>query len=187
MTTYAPNFTPRYKLHYKVGNIEHTVQIRTPRGTDLGGTEFAGHALRDIWNGLAAYLLDDLVFLTAEVALTDSDVFGPASLPVAVTGTLDPADYNARERIRGLTWNGRSTGSKARFTLFGLMFPDEGTGVVGSDGLILGSEVAAITSGAATATTYFKAGSGNAAVFQGRATYKENDHLLSLVRKGTIS
>jgi len=187
MTTYAPNFTPRYRVKYRVGGIDHTIQIRNARGATFSGTESDGLSIGTLVALFNAVLMDDFAFGSAELALTDSDVFLPCASPADPAGALDPGTFGQRERIRGLTFNGKATGSRARFTLFGVMLDDTGTGAVGADGIVLPAELAAIASAATLASSNYRAGSGDAAIFPARATYKENDHLLKLVRKGTIS
>jgi len=188
MTTYAPNFTPRYKLFYKAGGINHTIQVRGLRGASLGTMDAVGAQLSACFNAIpVASKYTDLVALSAETALTDSDVFVPAIVTALNAGTIVPATLSPTQRIRGLTFNGRSPGSRAKFTIFGVTFDTQAAGVAGSDSVILTAEFASIGTIAGIATTNFKANSGEAAVFPGRATYKENDHLLRLVRKGTIA
>lgn len=188
MTTYAPNFTPRYKLTYRAGGITHTIQVRGVRGATLATMDAVGAQLSACFNALpAGNKFADLTALSAETALTDSDVFVPAIFVALTVGTLVVSAYSPRARIRGLTFNGRAPGSRAKFTIFGYRQPDELAATEGGDGQILTAEAAAVGTIAGLATTHFRANSGEAAVFAGRATYKENDHLLRLVRKGTIT
>lgn len=187
MTTFAPNFTPRYKARYHVGGIDHTVQVRGPRGATAADMESKGHLLHDAWNAFAAGTYSDFAWLSAEYALTDSDVFIPITTPSAVTGAIDPADFSAVERIKGLTFSGRAPGSRARFTMYGLAFTDTVPGDFAATGVLLGIDVAAVGTVATLASSNWYANSGSQAIYPARATYKENDHLLKLVRKGTIT
>lgn len=188
MTTYAPNFTPRYKLRYRAGGIEHTIQVRSERGATFAATENLKDTIRACYQAVVARAYNDFVFLSAEIALTDSDVFSPAAIPLGLVGHVaDPALFSAVARIRGLTFSGRAPGSRARFTMFGLAFSTDGPTALGGDGTILPAEEAGITTIANTATAAFRSGSGAGAIFPARGTYKVNDHLLRLVRKGVIS
>jgi hypothetical protein len=188
LTTYAPNFTPRYKLHYIHGGITHSCQIRGARGDDQTVMTNRGNKIGDIFNLFDVTLkYEDLLAIGAEFAETDSDVFIPAAFTAIAAGSEQVADHSPMERIRGLTFNGAATGSRARFTLFGLIWHMEGISPVGGDGLILASEVPDIGAAAVLAQDNFRANSGLAAVFGPRATYKENDHLLKLVRRGIIA
>lgn len=187
MTTYAPNFSPRYKAHYTVGGIDHTIQIRGSRGDDITLMLARGALLHDAFNAFAAQLYDDFAWISAELALTDSDVFIPATTPAAVTGTIDPTTVSPVQRIKALTFSGKAAGSRARFSLYGITFDDISDGSVGGDGTVLTAESAAVGTVATLASGNWRAASGGTAVFPGRATYKENDHLLKLVRKGTIT
>lgn len=188
MTSYAPNFTPRLKVHYTAGGINHTIQIRAARGTNFADMQAHVNNVRALFVPLISVIYDDFLFTAAEIALTDDDVFNPATAPTSPGTTLiDPATKSAMARIRGLTFTGKAPGSRARFTLYGIFLPTDTAGDVSGDGKITGVESSPVTTIATLATSAFHAGSGAAAVFPPVATYKENDHLLKLVRKGTIS
>lgn len=188
MTTYAPNFTPRYQMTYKAGGITHTIQIRGARGDDAVLMLARGNTLKSCFDAfVAADKYTDLVALSAQIALTDSDVFAPVAPPTLIVGTAVPSTFSPVQRIMGLTFSGKAPGSKARFTMFGIIVVQIAGGSVGASGVVLTAGNAAIGTVAGIATTNYHAGSGASAVFSGRATYKENDHLLRLVRKGTIT
>jgi hypothetical protein len=188
MTTYAPNFTPRLKVTYRSAGITHSVQIRGARGDDAGAMGGRGVALRDCFNAIpAGNKFTDLAVIGAELALTDSDVFTPVAFTGVTAGTLLVADFSAVARIRALGFNGKSPGSRARFYIYGFAIADEPSGAEGGNGIITSTELAAIGTIAGLASANFRAGSGNGAVFPLQATYKGNDHLLKLVRKGTIA
>lgn len=188
MTTFAPPFTPRYKARYKVGGIEHTLQARGPRGsTFVFMDQFAGY-FHDLFQAFGTKLLTQHQWIDAQIALTDSDTFIPATLPAANTsGAEDPGDWSARARIRGLTISGQSTAGRARVTLFGIMYDDSAPGDIGADGIISAGEDASIATAVALLNLRWYSAGGVHAVFHNQATYKENDHLLKLVRKGTIT
>ena len=188
MTTYAPNFTPRFKLCYIAGGMQHTIQVRGPRGTDLAGMTAYGPILRSVFMVFVAAMYTDLLFTSAEVALTDDDVFIPVAVPTQPTGmAVDPADFSAMTRAQALTFTGKAPGSRARFSLYGVAIADEASGTTGGDGKVTSTENAGIATVAGIASGAFKAGSGANAAFPNVATYKVNDHLLKLIRKGTIS
>lgn len=188
MTTYAPNFTPRYKATYVVGGIQHTIQVRAARGS----AAFVVEGLKDIvgqcFDALAAAVMSDLLWINAEYALTDSDDFVPSVVPTITTApTFDESTIGPRARIRGLTFSGRATGSKARFTMFGVYENDTFSADDGSDGTITPSELPGLSTVLTLAANNFHSGSGQLATWHQRATYKENDHLLRLVRRGIIT
>jgi len=164
------------------------VQVRSARGASFAVTEGLGVFVRDIYNLFPAATYSDFAWISAEVALTDSDVFSPAAIPLNLVGNvLNPTTFSAVARIKGLTFSGKAPGSRAKFTLFGIGLVTEAAGTIGGDGVITGVELAAITTAAGIATTHFRANSGDAAIFPLRATYKGNDLLLRRVRKGTIT
>lgn len=187
MTTFAPNFTPRYKVGYHVGGIDHSIQVRGPRGATAADMESKGHLLHDAFNALAGALYSDFAWITAEYALTDSDLFIPITTPAAVTGVISPTGVSAVTRIKGLTFTGRAPGSRARLTLFGIDVNDAVSTDIGANGVITVAESAGVGTIATLASSNFYANSGSQAIYPARATYKENDHLLKLVRKGTIT
>ena len=188
MTTFAPTFTSRWRGTYKVGGIQHTLQLRGPRGATFATMDGYKDRAREIFTAVNTYLCDDFEWISAEVCLTDTEEFLPATLPSPPAGGLiDGSVLSARARIRGTTFSGKAPGSRARFTMFGIMLADYATGAAGADGILTTAEVPGIASVLSTAATYFYANSGGLASWHNRATYKENDHLLKLVRRGTIS
>jgi len=188
MTTYAPNFTPRLKVKYQAGGIVHTIQVRNARGTSFGDMVFMTGRIHDLFQALSDVIYADHAFISAEVALTDDDVFAPCAVPVAITGNaVVVADFSPRQRIMGLTFSGKAPGSRARFTVYGCAFAGEASATEGGDGKITSGESGVIATVAALAATNFRANSGSLAIYPNVATYKENDHLLKLVRRGIIS
>jgi hypothetical protein len=143
---------------------------------------------RELFANLSAYLYEDFAWISAEVCLTDTEEFLPATTPtVTVPGEFDGSSTSAVARIKGLTFSGRAAGSRGRFTMFGIHFFDEGDTVIAADGIVTPTEVAGVGNCVTLANTYFYAGSGSLASWHNQATYKANDHLLKLVRRGTIS
>lgn len=188
MTTFAPTFTSRWRGTYKAGKIQHTIQFRGARGDTFATMDGYKDRAREIFAAMAAFLYDDFEWIDASVALTDSEEFVPSTIPsIVVPGTLDPDVASANQRIKGLTFSGKAAGSRSRFTMFGLNFPQASPTNPAADGVLTPGEVPAIATVISTANTYFHANSGSLAGWHNRATYKENDHLLKLVRKGTIS
>jgi len=167
--------------------VQHTIQVRFPRGTTGSSLASDVSAVHDLFQALNGALPSDLAFTAAEYALTDEDTFTPCAPPDAVTGALDPADYSPNQKITGTTFSGRSAGSRARVTVFGVFWDVNDPASPAKNGIVTAAEVAAIGTAAAVCSTHFVANSGLAAAFAAQATIKENDHLLKLVRKGTIS
>lgn len=188
MPSFAPNFTPRYRVHYLAGGIVHSMQVRHARGSNFSDTEALREQVRLCFNDLASTLYDDFAWISAEVALTDDDVFAPAAVPASTpAGAVDGTTFSPKQRIHGLTFSGRAAGSRSRFTMFGIAFAGQASATEGGDGKITAAESAPIGTIAARASIYFHANSGSSAVFPTVATYKENDHLLKLVRRGIIA
>jgi hypothetical protein len=188
MPSYAADYTPRFHLKYRAAGFDHTLQLRGARG-DGAGLLIANQqaAAVDILNAgaTAGNMANDYAWLSAEYALTDSNVFIPTPLVgVIVAGTVNWGAQASKRRARGLTWSGRAPGSHARFTVFGLYFEDDVAGDPGEDAIITEGEAAFIGTVAGAGDTFAHAGSGSLAQFYRRATYKENDHLIKLIRRG---
>jgi hypothetical protein len=188
MTTYAPTFTPRLKVSYKNGRIAHTIQVRGGRGSSLATMSGMVDPVANCFVALAAYLLNDFAWIQAEVALTDEETFVPVPVSgITVTGGVALTTQSAITRIRGLTISGRAAGSRARFTMFTPQFAANVDGSEGADGVITATEIPALTTIAGIANTYFRANSGDTALWRNHGTYKGNDHLLKLVRRGIVT
>jgi hypothetical protein len=187
MTTYAPTFTPRYRLKYKAAGIEHTIQARGPRGTTLAGMQTIGHLFSTVFNNLSPQLADDFAYIQADVALTDDEVFNPATLPDPVTGAVAVADFSLLQRVTASTFSGRAPGSKARFSLYGVQWVFAETTEDANDFVVTGVESAGVLGVVTAVNNIFCAGSGVPAAFYNRATIKANDDLIKKVRRGIIS
>jgi hypothetical protein len=188
MTTFAPTFTPRWKGKYIVAGLQHTIQIRGPRGASFSTMDGMKDRARELFDAAHGDLCSDFGWIEASVALTDSDVFLPATTPtVGTPGGNSISDYSPISKISAMTVSGKAADGRARFSMYGLLFLGSTPGDIGADGLVRASEFAALTSIVTTANTYFYANSGLLAKFHSVATYKPNDHLLKLVRRGTIT
>lgn len=192
MTTYAPNFTPRARVKYNVAGVDHTVQLRGARGTSFGAMQGKIEFLYDIFNVWADTLASDFSWVSADIALTDDDVFNPASPPGNTpSGGLSPASFSPIRKITSTAFTGRAAGSRAAIYLYGVFWPqDIGTGVNDDafNGVVtngedprIGSTITLLVAAGASA------GSGLPAVWHSRATIKPNDFLLHKVRAGIIS
>jgi hypothetical protein len=188
MTTYAPTFTPRYRAGYIVAGIAHTITVRGARGGSFSAMEAARVYIAEVFDAVHGDMCSDLAFTSGEVALTDSDVFLPALAPDLLTaGGNSISDYSAIDKISAMTVTGKSQAGKARFSLYGLLFLGSTPGDIGADGLVRPAELGGLATIVGIANTRFYGSDGTAAAYHTVATFKPNDHLLKLVRKGTIS
>jgi len=188
MTTFAPTFTPRLRVHYKCGGIGHAIQVRGARGASLATMTGLVDPVANCFVALATRLYSDFAWLSAEVALTDEESF----IPVPVSGIIPVGGVvllaqSAVNKIRGLTVSGRAPGSRSRMTFFGAEFSASSNTAEAADSVITATEFAGMNTIAGIANTYFHANSGAAAIWYNRGTYKVNDHLLKLVRRGIIT
>lgn len=193
MTSYSPSYTSRYRAHYNVCGIDHTVQLRKQLGATAGDTALLAGTVESIFAAVAAKLCSDFVFTGAEQADEGSDIFYPSTTPVAVVGTgLAPADYTPFQKVTHTRWNCRSAGSRSSIELYGLFWyyantNDDPTGV-GYDGVLTPAEYAPVATVASLLNTQAFANSGNPSSFwASRALIKVNDFWLKAVRSGGIT
>lgn len=191
MADFAPNVTARYRLHYNVAGRVHTIQSRGVRGIDVSTLQADGATyLRAVFAALATLMADDLAFVSAEYALTDSDLFFPAAIPTAVTGGVAVATFTKMDSITHLTFSGRgSLGSKVNQKVYGVQVNADLLPVnLWSDFVVNSSELAAV----ANAVTAFNTSPSGRIVaidnsvptYRARATVKVNDFWLRKVRQG---
>lgn len=186
MTTYAPNYTPRVRIKYTAAGIEHTISMRAARGTDAAGLDAQVGSIRACFNFMADKLADDFAWISAEYALTDSDDFFPRGLPASVAGAVDPITFSLHQRVTSTNFNGRVAGSRAAIYFYGIWWSRD-SGEPADNGRVTPLEDADIGTVATELSGQAHAGNGLQATFHQYANIKVNDHLLKLVRKGTIS
>lgn len=191
MPDFAPNVTARYRLHYHVARRDHTMQCRMVRGIDVGTlTTEAPAYLRTLFNAMASLMADDLVFTSAEYALTDSDLFFPAPVPTAVVGALDVNDFSQQDSITHLTFSGRGAGgAKINMKLYGVQVdPDVIPDDIQTDFVLDGTEsapvAAAVTALGVSLGLRIVCIDNSVATYHNRATVKINDFWLKRVRQG---
>jgi hypothetical protein len=191
MPDFAPNVTFRYRLHYNVVGRLHTMQCRMVRGIDAGtGQTEAAAYLRSLFAAMDDTLSDDLSFISAEYALTDSDLFFPATVPAAVVGLVSAATFSKQDSITHLTFSGRGAGgSKINMKLYGCQFTPDVVPAEDESDFVLTSAENANVSAAVSALNTSVGGrtvciDNTVASFHARATVKVNDFWLRQVRKG---
>jgi len=190
MADFAPNVTGRYKLHYNVIGRKHTVMCRTARGLTAAQIASNGAAyLRAVFDALKAFIADDLAFISAEVAVHDSDLFFPAAVPTAVVATASAALASKQDSITHLSFAGRGAGgSKVSVHIYGFLTnPDALPAAAESDFVLLGSENGGVANAvlALNATPALAVAIDNTIpTYVNRATLKVNDFWLRQVRKG---
>ncbi len=193
MTSYSPSYTSRYRAHYHVCGIDHTVQLRRQLGATPSDTASLAGTVNVVFAAVAAKLCTDFAFLGAEQADEGSDIFYPSTTPAAVTPTGPTiGNYTPFQKITHTRWNCRAIGSRSSIEIYGLHWqysnniddPDS----VPYDGVILPAEFSFVTSVAAALNTQAFANSGNpSSVWAARALVKVNDFWLKQVRSGGIT
>lgn len=193
MTSYSPSYTGRYRAHYKVAQIKHTIQFRKQLGASPTAVALLAGVAHDVFATWAADLCSDFVWLSAEQADEGSDIFYPSTLPVAVTATGDsPVAYTPFQKITHTRFSCRAAGSKGGFELYGIKWLYGAAGddlnVVAYDGLLTSAEDARIATTIGFLNTQCFANSGNpSSAWNPSATVKVNDYWLRQLRKGAVS
>lgn len=193
MTSYSPSYTSRYRAHYHVCGIDHTIQLRKSLGASPAATALLAGTVQSIFNAAAAQLCDDFAFTSAEQADEGSDVFYPSTMPAAVTGTLGIATFTPFQKVTHTRFGGKAFGSRSSIEMYGIRWyyahigivPAEGT--VGYDGRVTVAEAAFIGTIAALLNTQAFANSGAPTTWRDVATIKVNDFWLRAVRSGGIT
>lgn len=186
MTTYAPNFTPRCRLKYHAAGIDHTIQARAARGSSAAITSGLATHIYNCFQAMTLRLAADFAWISAEYALTDSDVFIPQSPPATPVGTQAVATLSLRQRAASTGIVGTTFGSRASLFFYGI-FWGEGLGLQADNGRVTVAESAPLATILSEANANFRAGNGGNAIFHEYANIKINDHILALMRRGAIS
>lgn len=184
MTTWAPDYTLRYKLRYLAGGYTHDMVVR---GTSIGTAADLADMAADIETAFAAIegnLFEDFTFQAASYALPNSNVFVPTTIiPTSPTGAIAVADYSARVKASAVAMSGRSATAKARIYFFGFVVTDQADGTPGGDGVVTGTEVVPILGFRALAANFANAADGSTATYYPRFTIKVNDRWLRFIRR----
>jgi hypothetical protein len=191
MPDFAPNVTARYRLKYNVVGRQHTVMCRGIRDIDVSTlVNDAKTYLRAVFDALKADMASDLAFISADYALTDSDIFLPTTVPTAVVGGTAVAGFSKQDSITHLTFSGRGVqGSKVTTHIYGYQTsPDTLPVNIGSDFVFTGAENAAVAAAVVALNTSpsgrIVAIDNTPPVYANRATIKVNDFWLRKVRQG---
>jgi len=191
MTTYAPNYTGRYRAHYVAAGIQHTAELRKNRGASPGAVTLLAGTLHDAFAAWVSDLPTDFTWLSAEQADEDSDLFYPAPVPVAIAGVRNPNTYTPMQKIVSTRFAARALGSRSSLSIYGIwwQFTDvlDDANTFAYNGIILPSEDGRVATTAAALNTQAFANSGGPTTWYSRATTKINDYWLRQLRRGVIS
>ncbi len=193
MTTFAPSATKRVIETYISAGVQHTVTFRRARSEGVSAALTAARAtFEQVVLALASQLPDDFAWVTEEYILEDEEIRHPSGWtgPGSIVGDVDVTTLTAIEKITGTTFQGKgSGGSKCRFTIYGTSWDQHTVGADAANGRVTVGEDA----GVAAVVTTLNGGTPTYAIdntiatFYAYANVKVNDHLLALVRKGSIT
>lgn len=191
MTSYSPSYTSRYRAHYHVCGIDHTVQLRKAIGATPAATALLAGTLHDIFAAWDDQLCDDFAWISAEQADEGSDVFYPSSTPVAVTGLKEITRYTPFQKVTHTRFQGKAFGSRASIELYGIWWEYSNilsdVDTVGYDGRVTTAENAAVGTTAGLLNSQAFANSGGPTTWYTTALIKVNDFWLRQVRSGGVS
>lgn len=189
MPDFAPNVTVRYVLKYTSVGRAHSIMMRTQRGTGFALAESYGQALfNNLFTSLAPAMPVDLSFISAAIAVEDSDLFFPAATPTAVVGALALNLFSKQDSISHITFSGRGTfGSKVNMHVYGVQTnPETLPALPENDFVITAAESAFYAAAIAvlTADTHVRAIDNSQPAWRAQVTLKVNDFWLRKVRQG---
>jgi hypothetical protein len=192
LATFAPDATPRCIYRYVNGGLAHNIQFRGYRGEARATSEArTAIAATNLFTALAPIICTDFAWLSALYIPQDTNVSSPAGLPDPVTGTFAPSVYSPEDKIRMLSFHGKSSGgSKTSCEAFGMILTTDDTtpGHIGKDFRITTGESAIIADAVAALAAQNLAGIDNTILtWYGYANIKVHDYWLRQVRKGLVS
>lgn len=188
MADFAPNYTPRYRVRYKVGGKNHSFTWRYERGATAATTAEAAQGRAQVFlNALDALRYVSFQILGADWANTDSDVFLPTLAPVINEGLVTEIGSSTAKMITQYRFEARAvTGSRYSFSLFGLSLDIDDA--LSSDFRISGTENADLSAARGALTEIggapLVAISGASLVWKPYVNVKINDHWLKRARLG---
>lgn len=186
MPSYAANYTPRVRLTYVAAGIEHTIQMRGPRGANSAAMDAKIGSIRACFNFMLDKLASDFAWVSAEFAATDDDNFIPTSMPAALVGAAPVATFTKKQRCRSTGFVGSTAGSRAAIFFYGILWGDA-LNAPADNGRVTPAEYAAVASVVTELSGQAYAGNGLSASFKNYANIKDNDGLLQKLRSGAIS
>src|SRR5215213_4263234 len=178
MPSYAPTFTPRYKLRYFANGKTHSQLWRMPPTAVIEDATIFALFVSGYYAAIAPELYDDTVAIDASFAAANSTVFLPCPPPTIIgTGSAGPAPANRTPKA--ISFVGRSTaGSRWVLYQYGTDFVIDDTDS-GSDFRLTQAEETAIEDTVFFlngAFETFRANDGVGVVVKPYANLKDNDY-----------
>lgn len=121
MTDYAPNWTPRIRVHYTAVGKQHTQLWRMSRTE--GDPDILDYVTKisAFYDALAPSLYNDTVINSAEFAPVDSDVFLPCTAPEISATMAGTGGRPQNAASMAITYVGRAiTGPKWKMSMYGI-------------------------------------------------------------------
>jgi hypothetical protein len=188
MPDYAPNYTGRVKLRYRVMGRVYTMGVRGSTVMDATEAQGVGESLKDALVDGGDMLSGDWTALDWSWCPPSSNIFlplaGVATGDFGTSGTLDPA--NKSNLANAMHIAGRTVaGGKAGFFIYGTTLGNAAG--AGSDFTVFTTENLAFATfilslNAPTSPLY--GNDGTPVVWYPRATVKDNDYIVRKVRQG---
>jgi len=120
---FAANYTPRYRVNYRVGGDEHSFIWRAERGTVRGDVAPYASKATTFLDALEDLRYASFTILGAEWAEQDTDIFLPTTAPSPVPGAATEIGSSVAKFITQYRFESRSvapSGARGSFAIFGL-------------------------------------------------------------------
>jgi hypothetical protein len=188
MPDFAPNFTPRIKVSYRVQGASHSMLFRTPRGIAVGDIAPYVAVIQDFLDGLAQSMWTDWAVLNTSFCAEDSDIFLPCTGPSSPTGIINTSARVDDDKPATISFVGRSTfGLRAAVFVFGTSLNARTQPPTSGDWRYTGAEQPAVADALAALnglSPALAANDGNDVTWYPYANAKYNDHWVSKARRG---
>lgn len=189
MTTYADNYTSRVRGDYIACGIPHRLQVRAvPTSLTEGAAEAIAEVINNYILSFEAQLSTDWAWQGWAYASANSETFIPF-VPVlsdTVAGAVNFNDISPRRKVTAANHAARSATSTTRIYFFGLIIVDSAAADAGGNGVLTPAEVGGLSGATGIVSGSLASASGELATFYNRLTYKVNDRLFRLVKRGLI-
>ena len=184
MADFAPNYTPRYCVKYIVLGRIHKMQFRLARGV----TDFAPAAgkVESFLATLESQMYDNFAVLSADAALTDSDIFLPAPAPASPSGAISSSGTGTGDVPLAISFPGRSVnGLRGIVYVYGTQLDPSGPANFLQDYRIQAAELGAISDAVSALNELSPAFVGNdgaTLIWYPYVNTKPNDHWIKKLR-----
>lgn len=167
MAAYAPQYTGRYKVKYRVLGRPHSMTLRTSRSA-LSPTGVRS-LFDDLFNALSSRLFTDFTVVGADFAAPDSEIFLPVS-PIPIAASTSGIAGDSSHTPQYASFVGRTmSGGPVRLFIYGWSIAPQAADNTANDWRVTAAEDTAVADAVdvlngATGAGYEIVGNDNASV-----------------------